>query len=242
MRGVRRLAGLFVVAVSLAVPASASADSSIAVAKVSYTGYVPYVDVSAVADPPCAADTCRWYAAIRIASSPAGCEASRETPFTSGLERGGGPPRRYATRYPTSTGARSETACLIAYETDTETTRVLASATYEIPPQGGTWTPPGPSSPGAPGAGAPGASAPPAAKKAPSSTQGQSRQATFSRAAAGRKLNRALARRYGRRWTRARSRSVSCTARSIRTFRCTARFGGRTVRALVSRGRVRYIK
>lgn len=240
----KRLAVLAGLAGALALPASALATNSIAVSKVSYSGYVPYVDVTATADAPCAVDTCRWYAAIRIASSAEGCATTNETPFTGRLESGGGGQRSYAARYPTSTGARTEYACLVLYDTDSETAKSVASVAYTVPPQGQTYTPPagGAPSTSTPAASAP-AAAPPAAKTPTSGQSSPSKSApTFSRAAAGRKLNRALARRYGRRWTRARSRSVNCTAVTIRTFRCVAKFGGRTVRARVTRKTVKYTK
>lgn len=240
----RRLALLAGLAGALVLPASAAATNTITVTKVFYSGYVPYVDVSMTADPPCAVDTCRWYAAIRIAASAEGCAASSETPFTSGLERGGGGQRAYRTRYPTSTGARTEFACLVLYDTDSEKASVASSVAYEVPPQGGTYTPPGSTSQSgaAPASGGTSSGSPKSGSTKSGAPSKQSKAPrAFSRFAAGKKFNRSLTRKYGRRWTRARSRSVSCTARTIRTFRCVARFGRRTVRANVTRSRVRFI-
>lgn len=238
----RSVAGLAVV-LGCVFPASATAENKIAVAKVSYTGYVPYVEVSGTVDPACATEGCRWYPAIRVAPTAEACAGSTETPWQGGLQQSGGSARPFSVRYPTSNGARPEVACLVVFDTDSETTRVVAWAAYDVPPDGQTWTPPPGSPAGSGSSPAPAGSAPSpgAARPGGSGVQGTSDRA-FSRAMAGAKLNRALRKRFGRRWTRARSRSVSCIARSIRTFRCTAKFGGRTVRANVTRKRVTFVR
>lgn len=209
-------------AAGLVFPAGASAANTISVSQAVGSGSVAVVDAGGTVDTPCSNAECRWQMQVVAGANAADCATSNRVIFISDLLAPGSGTTPFAVRYETPVGPRSESVCLRVFDSNTQGTRVLASFDFPVPASGATFRPTAPASP--PASGVAGASA-----ASPALASG------FALKSAGAALHRSLKRRYGRRWNVAGSRSVDCNAVSSRSYSCTIRFDGRTLRARVSR-------
>lgn len=206
----------------LAFPAAANATNSISVRQVTAPSSTAVVETFGTVDAACSAANCRWTVQIAVAETASACPTTNRVAFISDLQPPGTGTTSFALNYQTPSGLRPETVCLRVYDTVTQGTRVVAAFDYTVPAPGGTWAPPTTTTTPTSGVAGVSASSPKLARD-------------FALRSAGGALHRSLRRRYGSRWNKASSRTITYSAVSNRAYSFTVKFGGRTIRARVSR-------